>query len=167
MTWFRKTGWHHAWIILAAACVLSIISRADSASFAVLVDPLVSMGIVAVIGWGTWGLLKDSLSLLALPGRAEEIVSGLSQSRVSINASFDGTSIFNARSSASASRDCRSLGLFASTASKRLRASSGFLSWMSSAARPAVVVVHGVPRCLHGAVRLTAIAGRRSPSRPH
>ena len=33
------------------------------------------------------------LVLLALPLRAEEIVSGLSQSRVSINASFDGTSI--------------------------------------------------------------------------
>ena len=32
---------HHAWIILAAACVLGVISRADSASFAVLVDPLV------------------------------------------------------------------------------------------------------------------------------
>jgi MFS family permease len=41
MTWFRKTGLHHAWIILAAACVLGVISRADSASFAVLVDPLV------------------------------------------------------------------------------------------------------------------------------
>ncbi len=32
---------HYAWIVLAAACVLSIVSRADSASFAVLVDPLV------------------------------------------------------------------------------------------------------------------------------
>jgi len=32
---------HHAWIILAAACVLGVVSRADSASFAVLVDPLV------------------------------------------------------------------------------------------------------------------------------
>jgi len=37
----RKSGLHYAWIILAAACVLSIISRADSASFAVLIDPLV------------------------------------------------------------------------------------------------------------------------------
>lgn len=41
MTFFRKHGLHYAWIVLAAACVLSIISRADSASFAVLVDPLV------------------------------------------------------------------------------------------------------------------------------
>lgn len=41
MTGFRKSGLHHAWIILAAACVLGVVSRADSASFAVLVDPLV------------------------------------------------------------------------------------------------------------------------------
>ena len=41
MTFLRKHGLHYAWIVLAAACVLSIISRADSASFAVLVDPLV------------------------------------------------------------------------------------------------------------------------------
>lgn len=32
---------HYAWIILAATCVVSIVSRADSASFAVFVDPLV------------------------------------------------------------------------------------------------------------------------------
>lgn len=41
MTFTRKSGLHYAWIILAAACVLSVISRADSASFAVLIDPLV------------------------------------------------------------------------------------------------------------------------------
>jgi MFS family permease len=41
MNFIRKSGVHYAWIVLAAACVLSIISRADSASFAVLVDPLV------------------------------------------------------------------------------------------------------------------------------
>lgn len=32
---------HYAWIVLAATCVVSIVSRADSASFAVFVDPLV------------------------------------------------------------------------------------------------------------------------------
>src|SRR5688500_11195402 len=41
MTFTGKSGLHYAWVILAAACVLSIISRADSASFAVFVDPLV------------------------------------------------------------------------------------------------------------------------------
>lgn len=35
----------------------------------VIIDPLVSLLIVAVIGWGTWGLLKDSvhLGLLGVP----------------------------------------------------------------------------------------------------
>ncbi|MGE4112165.1 MAG: MFS transporter [Burkholderiales bacterium] len=41
MTFTRNPKIHYAWIVLAAACVLSIVSRADSASFAVLVDPLV------------------------------------------------------------------------------------------------------------------------------
>ncbi|MCW5605556.1 MAG: MFS transporter, partial [Burkholderiales bacterium] len=41
MFFIRKSGLHYAWIILAAACVLSIVSRADSSSFAVFVDPLV------------------------------------------------------------------------------------------------------------------------------
>jgi len=41
MTSTQKAGLHYAWVILAAACVLSIVSRADSASFAVFVDPLV------------------------------------------------------------------------------------------------------------------------------
>jgi len=36
----RKPGLHYAWVVLAAACVLTVISRADSASFAVFVDPL-------------------------------------------------------------------------------------------------------------------------------
>ena len=40
MNSIRKSGIHYAWIVLAAACVLSIVSRADSASFAVFVDPL-------------------------------------------------------------------------------------------------------------------------------
>src|SRR5919205_4456274 len=37
---------HYAWIVLGAACVLSIAARADSAAFAVFVDPLVS-----IFGW--------------------------------------------------------------------------------------------------------------------
>ena len=41
MTFTRKPELHYAWILLAAACVVSIVSRADSASFAVFVDPLV------------------------------------------------------------------------------------------------------------------------------
>ena len=46
MTSKRPSGVHYAWIVLAAACVLSIAARADSAAFAVFVDPL-----VALFGW--------------------------------------------------------------------------------------------------------------------
>ena len=39
-----------------------------------LVDPLTSLVIVAIIGWGTWGLLRDSvkLALLAVPDSIDE-----------------------------------------------------------------------------------------------
>lgn len=62
--WFRKTGWHHAWVILAAACVLGIISRADSASFAVLVDPLADK-----FGWkrGEIGFAYSLAFLCSMP----------------------------------------------------------------------------------------------------
>ena len=43
MTFTRKSGLHYAWVVLAAACVLSVVSRADSASFAVFVDPLAEL----------------------------------------------------------------------------------------------------------------------------
>ncbi|OYX63341.1 MAG: cation transporter [Sphingomonadales bacterium 32-64-17] len=41
---------------------------------AVIIDPLVSLVIVAVIGWGTWGLLKDSvrLGLAGVPAGVDE-----------------------------------------------------------------------------------------------
>jgi len=42
----KKQRIHYAWIILLAACVLNIVSRADSASFAVFIDPLVKL-----FGW--------------------------------------------------------------------------------------------------------------------
>jgi len=38
----KNTRIHYAWIVLGAACVLSIAARADSAAFAVFVDPLVT-----------------------------------------------------------------------------------------------------------------------------
>jgi MFS family permease len=46
MTARKKHVFHYAWVILISACVLSIVSRADSASFAVFIDPL-----VAKFGW--------------------------------------------------------------------------------------------------------------------
>lgn len=64
MTIIRKPALHYAWIILAAACILSIISRADSASFAVLVDPLVEK-----FGWkrGDIGLAYSLAFLCSMP----------------------------------------------------------------------------------------------------
>ena len=64
MTFVRKSGIHHAWIILAAACVLGVVSRADSASFAVLVDPLVEM-----FNWkrGDIGLAYSLAFLCSMP----------------------------------------------------------------------------------------------------
>ena len=40
MEFAKKYGLHYAWVILVSACLLSIVSRADSASFAVFIDPL-------------------------------------------------------------------------------------------------------------------------------
>jgi len=42
----KKHSLHYAWIVLGAACVLNIVSRADSASFGVFIDPLVEL-----FGW--------------------------------------------------------------------------------------------------------------------
>jgi MFS family permease len=41
-----ESGLHYAWIVLGAACVLAIAARADSAAFAVFVEPLVEL-----FGW--------------------------------------------------------------------------------------------------------------------
>src|SRR3954468_14601053 len=46
MTRPTKAPLHYAWIVLGAACVLGIAARADSAAFAVFVDPLVEL-----FGW--------------------------------------------------------------------------------------------------------------------
>ena len=46
MAHLKQNKLHYAWIILGAACILNIVSRADSASFGVFIDPL-----VATFGW--------------------------------------------------------------------------------------------------------------------
>ena len=43
MTKTAKSNIHYAWIVLAAACVLSIAARADHGSFGVFVEPLVEL----------------------------------------------------------------------------------------------------------------------------
>ena len=41
MAHVKKFGFHYAWVILGASCVLNIVSRADQGSFGVFIDPLV------------------------------------------------------------------------------------------------------------------------------
>lgn len=67
-----------AYLHMAADALVSVgVVLAGSAivmTGVVLIDPLVSLVIVAVIAWGTWGLLKDSvkMGLLAVPDSVNE-----------------------------------------------------------------------------------------------
>jgi MFS family permease len=70
MTDIRKPGLHYAWIVLAAACVCSMVSRADSASFAVFVDPLVEK-----FGWKR-GDISLAYSIAFLAGMPAMILFG-------------------------------------------------------------------------------------------
>jgi MFS family permease len=70
MTSTAKSGIHYAWIILAAACVLSLVSRADSASFAVFIDPLVER-----FGWKR-GDISFAYALAFLAGLPAMLVMG-------------------------------------------------------------------------------------------
>ena len=70
MTAATKRPLHYAWIVLAAACVLSIAARADSAAFAVFVEPLVKM-----FGWSR-GDISVAYSLAFLLGLPATIAMG-------------------------------------------------------------------------------------------
>src|SRR6186713_1359734 len=70
MTQAKRNGLHYAWIVLGAACVLSIAARADSASFAVFVDPL-----VARFGWSR-GDISFAYALAFLLGLPATIAMG-------------------------------------------------------------------------------------------
>ena len=70
MTFTKKYRLHYAWVILMAACVLSVVSRADSASFGVFIDPL-----VAQFGWKR-GDISFAYSLAFLAGLPAVVVMG-------------------------------------------------------------------------------------------
>ena len=70
MTTTKRPQLHYAWIVLGAACVLSIAARADSASFAVFVDPLVNL-----FGWKR-GDISFAYSLAFLFGLPATIAMG-------------------------------------------------------------------------------------------
>ncbi|MFM9968640.1 MAG: MFS transporter [Burkholderiales bacterium] len=65
-----KTKLHYAWIVLGAACILNIVSRADSASFGVFIDPL-----VAQFGWSR-GDISFAYSLAFLVGLPAVVIMG-------------------------------------------------------------------------------------------
>ena len=62
MTFTKKYRLHYAWVILLASCVLSVVSRADSAAFGVFIDPLVEL-----FGWKR-GDISFAYSLAFLAG---------------------------------------------------------------------------------------------------
>src|SRR5688572_14439103 len=70
MTRATKSSLHYAWIVLAAACVLGMAARADSASFAVFVEPL-----VALFGWKR-GDISGAYALAFLIGLPATIAMG-------------------------------------------------------------------------------------------
>jgi MFS family permease len=70
MTRATKSSLHYAWIVLAAACVLGIAARADSAAFAVFVEPL-----VALFGWKR-GDISAAYALAFLLGLPATIAMG-------------------------------------------------------------------------------------------
>ncbi len=70
MASFKKYKFHYAWVILAASCVLNVVSRADSASFGVFIDPL-----VAQFGW-KHGDIAFAYSLAFLAGLPAVVVMG-------------------------------------------------------------------------------------------
>ena len=70
MTAIKKYRLHYAWVILASASVLSVVSRADSASFAVFIDPL-----VAQFGWQR-GDISFAYALAFLAGMPAMVAMG-------------------------------------------------------------------------------------------
>jgi MFS family permease len=61
---------HYAWVVLAAACVLNVLARADQASFGVFIDPLVEL-----FGW-TRGDISFAYSLAFLIGLPAVVIMG-------------------------------------------------------------------------------------------
>ncbi len=66
----KKIKFHYAWVVLGAACMLNIVSRADSASFGVFIDPLVEQ-----FGWKR-GDISFAYSLAFIVGLPAVVVMG-------------------------------------------------------------------------------------------
>lgn len=70
MSSVKKFKLHYAWIILFAACVLNIASRADAGSFGVFVEPLVEL-----FGWSR-GKISVAYSLAFIVGLPAVVIMG-------------------------------------------------------------------------------------------
>ena len=70
MAHLNRFGFHYAWGVLAAACVLNVVARADAASFAVFIDPL-----VATFGW-TRGEISVAYSVAYIVGMPAIVMMG-------------------------------------------------------------------------------------------
>ena len=70
MAHIKKNGFHYAWIVLGAACMLNIVARADQASFGVFIDPLVER-----FGWKR-GDISFAYSLAFLVGLPAVVIMG-------------------------------------------------------------------------------------------
>ena len=70
MAHIKRYGFHYAWVVLAAACVLNIVARADQASFGVFIDPLVDQ-----FGWKR-GEISFAYSLAFLIGLPTVVLMG-------------------------------------------------------------------------------------------
>ena len=66
----KQSGFHYAWVILAAGCVVNIVARADQASFGVFIDPLVEQ-----FGWKR-GDIAFAYSLAFLIGLPAVMIMG-------------------------------------------------------------------------------------------
>jgi MFS family permease len=66
----KKRAFHYAWVVLAAACVLNIVARADQSSFGVFIDPLVDQ-----FGWKR-GDISFAYSLAFLIGLPAVVIMG-------------------------------------------------------------------------------------------
>ncbi len=70
MAHLKKFSFHYAWVVLGASCVLNIVSRADTASFAVFIDPLVEL-----FGWKR-GDISFAYSLAFIVGLPAVMIMG-------------------------------------------------------------------------------------------
>ncbi len=70
MARIKARGFHYAWIVLVAACVLNVVARADQTSFGVFIDPLVEQ-----FGWKR-GDISFAYSLAFLIGLPAVVIMG-------------------------------------------------------------------------------------------